>query len=193
MNVAIIPARGGSRRIPGKNKKDFHGRPIICYSIDAAKESGLFHDVIVSTDDDDIKEIALNMGVGVQERVPDMARDEVGTQEVAGHALSMLRFAGSDPQYACVIYATAPMISVGDLVYGLQLLEAGDFHYVYSVGPMMADAGQWYWGKTLSFVRGVSLSHEKTSKVKISNRRVCDINNPIDWKRAEIMYARLTK
>ena len=91
MNAAIIPARGGSKRIPGKNIKLFHGNPIISYSIRAAIESGMFDKIIVSTDDDDISRIAVEYGAEVPfVRPPELSDDFIGTAPVIEHALKWL-------------------------------------------------------------------------------------------------------
>lgn len=90
--VAVIPARGGSKRIPRKNIKPFHGKPLIAYSIEAALKSGLFEQVIVSTDDEEIAQIAQEYGAKVPFLRPkELADDYCGTQEVVSHALSELK------------------------------------------------------------------------------------------------------
>jgi pseudaminic acid cytidylyltransferase len=124
VNVAIIPARGGSKRIPRKNVKAFGGQPIIAYSIDAAVQSGLFARVVVSTDDDDIAEVALRHGAEVPfMRPPELADDFTGTHDVIAHAVRWLVDDGVDVHHACCIYATAPLLQVDDLVRGLDELR----------------------------------------------------------------------
>lgn len=186
-NIAIIPARGGSRRIPRKNIRMFHGKPIIAYSIETASDSGLFKYVYVSTDDDEIATVARSCGASVIRRMPDMAANGVGTQEVMRGALIDLALAGFTPDYACCIYATAPMMRVTDLCYGYAYLRYTNAPYVYSIDPNGADAGQWYWGTYEAFRDGVPLTDGFTHVV--TDRRVCDINTEEDWKRAGAMYA----
>ena len=100
--VAIIPARGGSKRIPRKNIKDFHGKPLIAYSIEAALASGLFEKVLVSTDDDEIAEVARSYGAEVPFiRPKELSDDFTGTGEVVKHALTWLKEHGE--QYATFI------------------------------------------------------------------------------------------
>lgn len=181
-NVAIIPARGGSTRIPRKNVRDFHGHPIIAYSIRAAHESGLFADVIVSTEDKEIVRYALGLGAGVLMRPEELACNEVGTQAVVKHVLSEL----GAYDYACCIYATAPLITVGDLVSGYNALRFSPYPFVYTVGPDGTDAGQWYWGTTHAFLTDIAL--ERGMQYVLPAERVCDINIEADWKRAELMY-----
>ena len=159
--IAVIPARGGSTRIPRKNILEFHGKPIIAYSIETAKASGLFDRIIISTDDREIAEVAVQYGAtDIHERRPEHARNEVGTQEVARQVL--LDYQGFyNPQYVCVIYATAPMMMAEDLKLGLDRLVSTGMDYVYTVGMQpdgtLIDAGQWYFGKIKSFIDGVPL------------------------------------
>lgn len=111
MNVAIIPARGGSKRIPRKNIKAFNGKPIIAYTIEAALISGCFDRVIVSTDDDEIAAVALQYGAEVPFVRPlALADDFATTGVVVTHALNWLIESHSKPSFACVMYATAPFI-----------------------------------------------------------------------------------
>ena len=124
MNVCIIPARGGSKRIPKKNIRDFLGKPMLAYSIQAAIQSGLFQRIIVSTDSEEIADIAKQYGAEVPFMRPaELADDHAGTDAVMTHALKYCQTHGCDPKFACCIYATAPFIRVVDLVKGLDLLE----------------------------------------------------------------------
>lgn len=192
--VAIIPARGGSRRIPRKNIRPFFGKPIIAYSIEAAHESGLFEHggVWVSTDSPEVAEIARYYGAGVHQRRPALAENDVGTQEVMAAALLDLQ--ADTPEridVACCIYATAPLMSVGDLRRGLGMLRACIGPYAYSVDASGRDVGQFYWGERDAFVTGVPLEDARTQKVVIAAKRCCDINTEDDWRRAQDLYARL--
>jgi N-acylneuraminate cytidylyltransferase len=134
MNIAIIPARGGSKRIPGKNIKDFCGKPIIAWSIEAAKASGLFEHVLVSTDDAEIAKVALAWGAEVPfVRPAEIANDYTGTTEVIAHATQWALDQGWPLSAVCCIYATAPFIQIGDLKQGLQLLQSGNWSYAFTV------------------------------------------------------------
>ncbi len=133
MNVAIIPARGGSKRIPRKNILSFCGKPIIAYSIETALLSGLFDKVIVSTDDEEIAEISIEYGAEVPfMRSSELSDDFVGTHEVIGNAVKLLVNMGFNVEYACCIYATAPLISQDDLRKGFQLLKEGSWETVFA-------------------------------------------------------------
>lgn len=134
MNVAIIPARGGSKRIPRKNIKDFCGKPMIAWSIEAALQSGCFERVIVSTDDEEIAEVALRFGAEVPFMRPEeLSGDFVATIPVIKHAIQWLEANQIIPDWVCCIYATAPFISVDALKSGLILIQQQDVDYVFSV------------------------------------------------------------
>ena len=125
MNIAIIPARGGSKRIPKKNIKDFQGKPIVSYSIESALKSNLFDMVIVSTDDDEIAEIAIKYGAEVPFIRPKKLSDDfTGTHEVIGHAVRWLENNGNKIDYVCCLYATAPFIQIKDIVKGFNLIRS---------------------------------------------------------------------
>jgi N-acylneuraminate cytidylyltransferase len=134
MNIAIIPARGGSKRIPGKNIKDFCGKPIIAWSIEAAKASGLFDHVLVSTDDAEIAKVAQAWGAEAPfVRPAEIANDYAGTTEVIAHATQWALDQGWPVSAVCCIYATAPFIQIGDLKQGLQRLQSGSWCYAFTV------------------------------------------------------------
>ena len=132
--VAIIPARGGSKRIPRKNIREFCGKPMIAWSIEAAKLSGCFDRVIVSTDDAQIVEVAKEYGAEVPFiRPPELSDDYTGTLPVIRHAVEWLQQNGEPVDYTCCIYATAPFISPEDLQRGLDLIRQEAASYAFSV------------------------------------------------------------
>lgn len=125
MNIAIIPARGGSKRIPRKNIREFCGQPIIKYSIDAALSSGLFDHVVVSTDCDEIRRIAQECGATTPfDRPRELADDLTPTIPVVRHAITWVSQHLGDVAYACCIYATAPFLESKDLVDAYACLVA---------------------------------------------------------------------
>lgn len=191
MNVAILPARGGSRRIPGKNIRLFHGKPIIQHSIDAAKASGLFDRIYISTDDRATMRIAVRNGCYVHIRSNEYLCGPVaGTQEVARDCI--VNTCGTRYEYACVIYATAPLMLPADLMGGFKKLGLQGNRFVYSVGPDGVDAGQWYWGAATAFWKSLPLEGNSWH-YPLPAERVQDINTESDWLRAEQMYAELHK
>lgn len=121
--IAIITARGGSKRIPGKNMKEFLGKPIICYSIEAALASGLFEEVMVSTDDEEIAQIARDAGASVPfMRSEETANDYATTDDVLLEVLAEYEKRGRTFEYMACIYPTAPFVTGEKLRAALQLL-----------------------------------------------------------------------
>ena len=135
--IAIIPARGGSKRIPRKNIKLFHGKPLIAYSIEIAIQSGVFEKVIVSTDDKEIAEVAKKYGAEVPFiRPKELADDFSGTDDVIEHALRELACNGEKYEYICTIYATAPLLKQKYLIEGYEKLKNSDAIHAFSVTSM---------------------------------------------------------
>lgn len=134
MKVAVIPARGGSKRIPRKNIKDFCGKPMIAWPIEAAQASGLFDHIMVSTDDAEIAEVSKKWGVEVPFMRPaELSDDYTGTTEVIAHATQWALDQGFDVDAVCCIYATAPFVQVKDIKLGLEALESGNWAYAFTV------------------------------------------------------------
>jgi len=185
MKVAIIPARGGSVRVPRKNIKVFHGKPMLTYPVRAAQESKLFDLIVVSTDDADIAHVAYMCGATVMPRAEDDGT--TGTQEVAANVLDDLNVRAD---LACVIYPCTPLLNAHSLTAGLQRLLMPDAKsFAYSVGPDGQDAGAFYWGWALAFRNRTPLEGN-SAQVVLPHEMVCDINTPEDWARAEQMYDR---
>lgn len=134
MKLAVIPARGGSKRIPSKNIKPFGGLPMIAWSIRAAIESQCFDRIIVSTDDGEIAEVAKAQGAEVPFiRPPELSDDLTGTIPVIAHAIQWQNAQGAVTSQVCCIYATAPFVQASDLQRGLQLLQSTGADYAFSV------------------------------------------------------------
>lgn len=139
MRIAVIPARGGSRRIPRKNIKPFCGKPMIAWSIEAAHASGCFDRVIVSTEDVEVSRVASEFGAEVPFKRPaKLADDFTGTLAVMKHAVDWCAAHGPVPEQVCCIYATAPFLQADDLRRGRNLLASEDCDYVFSVAPFEA-------------------------------------------------------
>jgi len=138
MKVAIIPARGGSKRIPRKNVREFCGQPLIAYSILAAKNSDLFDHVIVSTDDDQIRDIANQNGAETPfVRPTELANDHATTVPVINHAVSWVQQHMGKVDHACCIYATAPFIQAKALRESYEMLISRKVGgYVFSAATM---------------------------------------------------------
>ncbi len=221
--LAIIPARGGSKRIPRKNIRLFHGKPIIAYSIEAGLRCGLFDTVMVSTDDDSIREIAEKYGASVPfMRSEKNSSDTATTLEVINEVLGLYRDMRRHYDEVCCIYATAPLIQEKDLQTGLEMLKGN----VASVFPVTAfsfpilrslkvddennvsmnwpkfahsrsqdlpaayhDAGQWYWIRP-ELIKD-SLYTNTSKAVILSEIKVQDLDNEVDWQMAELKYTLL--
>jgi pseudaminic acid cytidylyltransferase len=133
-SVAIIPARGGSKRVPRKNIKHFHGKPMIAWAIEMTQRSDLFEEIIVSTDDSEIAEIATTYGANVPFMRPaSLSNDFASTIDVIEHAVSQLQQDGLFFDFACCIYATAPLLQADDVLKGLIALNESDADYAYAV------------------------------------------------------------
>ena len=134
MRVAVIPARGGSKRIPRKNIKIFCGKPMIAWSIEAAQRSGCFERIVVSTDDNEIADVALKYGAQVPFMRPaELADDFTGTVPVIAHAVEWLKKNEINATEVCCIYATSPFLMADDLIRGLEILLTSQSEYALSV------------------------------------------------------------
>ena len=179
--IVIIPARGGSRRIPRKNIKAFLGKPIIAYSIELAKQ--VSNRVIVTTDDPVIRKVAEEFGAETVERPPELARDEIGTQEVVDHTLKNLGVQGLSD--VCALYATAPLLTPEDIRRAwLAHSRDPDMTCRYSTNPYGDPSGGFYiaWADFFD-ARLDPYQHGfawPTADI--------DINDEGDWKMAEKLY-----
>lgn len=135
--IAVIPARGGSKRIPRKNIKPFCGKPMIAYSIEAAIRAGIFDEIIVSTDDEEIADIAKTAGASVPFMRPkELSDDYTATGAVVEHAIKFLQARGDRIKFVCTIYATAPLIDEFYIKLGLEKLRASNAKNAFSCTSM---------------------------------------------------------
>ena len=143
MKIAVIPARGGSKRIPRKNIKIFDGLPMIGYAIKAAFQSDLFDQVIVSTDDDEIAQVARSFGATAPfKRPPELSDDQTVTVPVIGHAVSWILEQGGKVDSACCIYPCVPFLKASLLVDSYQLFNSKQAEYVYPIVEFQASPWQ---------------------------------------------------
>jgi len=190
MKVVIIPARGGSQRIKGKNTKVFHGRPIIGYSIDVARASKIFDKIVVSTEDKSVASVARSAGADIVDRPKALAEDDIGTQEVIRHAIDALKL--DDKDVVCCLYPTAPLLLPLDLQMGYHMLMLRPCSYVISVGSEpLRDIGNYYMGFASLFRSQMPLCTIQTGVYPIPIERAIDINSVEDWEMAEAMYEKL--
>jgi len=135
--LCVIPARGGSKRIPKKNIKEFFGKPLMAYSIEIALKSKLFKKVVVSTDDEEIAKIAKKYGAEVPfMRPPKLSNDFTGTDDVVKHAVEFLQNQGESYEYVCTLYATAPLLQQKYLIQGYEKLKQSDAIHSFSATSM---------------------------------------------------------
>ena len=139
MKIAVIPARGGSKRIPRKNIKAFAGKPMIAYAIEAALACGLFEHVVVTTDDAEIADIARKYGAEVPFMRPsELSNDYAATTPVIAHAVTACRDLGWPVDVACCIYPGVPLIDVADLRAAHELFESTGAPYAFTVAHFPA-------------------------------------------------------
>ena len=218
MNIAIITARGGSKRIPHKNRKEFCGKPIIEYSIEAA----IFDTVMVSTDDNKIAEIAKNAGAEVPfMRSAETSNDYATTADVLMEVLEKYKERGIRYENACCIYPTAPFVTGNKLRRAMDMLvnekkdsvmpvvpfsfpplrgmviNDGKLEYKWQEYAMKRsqdleeiyhDCGQFYVFRVKSFEKEKKLVTDNTAGMIISELEVQDIDNETDWELAEMKY-----
>ncbi|MFI0844284.1 pseudaminic acid cytidylyltransferase [Mesorhizobium sp. IMUNJ 23232] len=133
MRVAVIPARGGSKRVPRKNVRVFAGKPMIAWAIKAAADSGVFDHILVSTDDVEIRDVAVAAGAEAPFLRPaELSDDHTGTRKVIQHAIHEAERAFGPVDAACCIYATAAFVEPDDLRHGLERLTADGRQFAFS-------------------------------------------------------------
>lgn len=183
MRTAIFPARGGSVRIPRKNVRPFAGKPMLQWPIEAARASGLFSHMVVSTDDLEIAELARRLDCDVHMRAPDDGT--TGTQEIAGRVLDWMGAVGD----ACVIYPCSPMLQAADLqrLVDTHAETRRTSPFLASILDTNADAGCFYLGPAEAFRRRAPLE-PNAQWMRVDSARFIDINTPEDWARAESMF-----
>lgn len=214
--IAIIPARGGSKRIPRKNIKPFLGVPMLHWPLRAAQASGLFDRIVVSTDDRAIADSARDAGAEALMRPADLSDDHTGVVPVLRHAL---RAAGQGVDEACLIYATAPFLRAEDLRRGHDALDGACFTLSVTSFPFpiqrallrgpqgrvamfqpeheqtrsqdlpeaFHDAALFAWGTRAAWLSDRALYGPDTAMVDIPRHLVQDVDTPEDWTRAEYM------
>jgi N-acylneuraminate cytidylyltransferase len=216
--LALIPARGGSKRIPGKNSRLFMGKPIIQYSIDAASASEIFTDIWVSTDKDEIAELCRTKKIHVHDRSAEAASDVATISEVLKEVLVDLNIHQGT---LCLIYATAPFVDADMLKKSyrefvtsgadsllpvvrysfpiqramksedgwLQMIQPENMHVRSQDLPAsFHDAGLFFWINVEKFLQSGKVFMDKTLAFEVDEMYCQDIDNESDWKAAELKY-----
>jgi N-acylneuraminate cytidylyltransferase len=223
-NIAIIPARGGSKRIPRKNIREFAGIPAISRTIKFALSTGIFSEVIVTTDDYEIAEISLSAGATfIVNRSDLLSGDNVPTVPVISDALMQFNYQESLESFVCCLYPINPFLDYTFLNKGLDILKSNtSINYVNPVvtfpypieralkidsnglvqmlnpihlvtrsqdlGDFVHDAGQWYWGRGETWLRGASLLSNSIG-VRVPRWLSQDIDTMEDWRYAELLFS----
>ena len=214
-SVAIITARGGSKRIPHKNIRDFCGKPIISYSIEAALSSDVFDEVMVSTDDEAIASIARSFGAAVPfMRSAESANDYASTDDVIAEVLRTYEAGGTRFDRFCCIYPTAPFVTAEKLKNAMALLDQAEsvmpvvaFSYPPQRGiilengrirrkyqdleKMYHDCGQFYACRTDAFFRDGTTDVDDLVPMIMPEMEVQDIDTEEDWAIAELKYRKM--
>ena len=133
MKLCVIPARGGSKRIPRKNIRPFAGRPMLTYAVDAAQQSCQFDAIVVSSDDEEILSLSEQLGAKPLLRPSVLADDFTSTVAVIAHAIEVCQAWGWQPQAACCIYPTVPLLRGDDLIGAWEILQRSQADYVFPV------------------------------------------------------------
>lgn len=166
----------------------FAGKPIIAYSIETAKKSGLFKKIVVSTDSAKIAQIADDYGAHFLPRPEELANDTATTDEVILHALASER---KDYKYACCIYPTAPLLKLGYFKFGYELLKKFGNTCIVSVTTDLVDAGQFYWINVKKYLKTGKILSNGSFPIIVPD--VIDINTMADWNLAEKKFIELNK
>jgi N-acylneuraminate cytidylyltransferase len=216
-NLAIIPARGGSKRIPKKNIKDFLGKPVIAYSIEAALRSGLFEEVMVSTDDKEIAETAMKYGAKVPFfRSSETSNDFAPLNDVLKEVVSEYKKRGREFDLICLMLPTAPLITLDNLRKGYELINNSGFDSVRpvvrfgfpiqrsfrlnednSVEPIFPEEfpkrsqdlePAFHDSGQFYWIKGDKDLSSNKGAFEIPETEVQDIDNETDWKLAELKF-----
>jgi N-acylneuraminate cytidylyltransferase len=213
MNIAIIPARGGSKRIKNKNSKIFFGKPIISYAIQLALKSKIFEEVIVSSNDKKIIKMSKKYGAKILFKRPKyLSKNHVPIIDVVSHAVKKIIKLNFKPVNICCIFPISPMITKGILVRSLKFLNEKKFNYVFPVTEQtysnqnklyifnkiisknkrksqpFFDAGQFYWGTANAWKKKLNIFSDKSGIIHLSSKKFVDVNNLSDWKILEKNY-----
>ena len=222
MNIAIIPAKINSRRIKKKNIKIFVEKPIIQYSVEAAKKSKIFDKIYVSTDSTKISNFSKKLGVEVIKRPLKLSANKVGILDVIKYSIIYLNTKKIKPSNVCCIFSTCPMIEYKKICQGYRLFKRLKPNYLISASSFNSnifssfklnakkkiiktfpkifnsnngdkiniyyDAGQFYWGKTETWLKKIPMFTSKSSIIKIDRSKSQDINTMEDWKFAKFLF-----
>jgi pseudaminic acid cytidylyltransferase len=192
--IAVIPARGGSKRIPRKNVKVFSGRPMITYAIAAAQESQLFDHIVVTTDDSEIAEVAQKNGAEVPFMRPvSLSDDFTPTVPVVAHAIEMCEEIDWDFDYVCCIYPCVPFIQVGDLKQAFELLVGSEANFAFPVveyaPPIQRALKMNDLGEISSFFPDFELSRTQDLERSFHDAGQFYWGSKVSWRKSERVHS----
>tara|TARA_Y100000389_G_scaffold126223_1_gene123596 strand:+ start:9538 stop:10230 length:693 start_codon:yes stop_codon:yes gene_type:complete len=223
MKIAIILAKSYSKRIPNKNFLKFHGKPMIYWTIQAAKKSKLFDKIIIATDSDKIIKKFKKYNIDFIKRPKELNKEKYGIDEVMKYCLSYL---SEKVEYACCLYACAPLISYRDIKSGLSKIETNKYKYIFAASnfshpversfkvdkgkiKMISkkffnttskfftetyhDTGYLYWAKASTWKKDFISYGSKSSFVKIPNWRAQDLDTLDDLKKVDLIFQSLKR
>jgi pseudaminic acid cytidylyltransferase len=217
LNIAIIPARKNSQRIKNKNIKKFLGKPIISYSIKAAKNSNIFDKIVVTTDSKLIKRLSLKNGANIViNRSKKLSSNHVGIVEVVKDTIKTLEKKIGKINYVCCIFATAPLIEISKIKTAFKAIKKKKKGFIFSAKKVnqdisnifylekkkikkiinkknekkdiVTDAGQFYWAKKDVWMKEKTTFSANSSFILLDKMKVQDINTIDDWRIAELMF-----
>jgi N-acylneuraminate cytidylyltransferase len=217
LNIAIIPARKNSQRIKNKNIKNFLGKPIISYSIKAARDSNVFDKIVVTTDSKLIKKVSLKSGADIViNRTKKLSYNNIGIVEVVRNTIKILEKKIGKINYVCCIFATAPLIEISKIKTAFRVIKKKKKGFVFSAKKinqdisnifylekkkikkiinkknkkkdLVTDAGQFYWAKKEVWMKEKTTFSKDSSYILLDKMKAQDINTIDDWKLAEIMF-----
>ena len=212
MNIAIIPARGKSKRIKNKNLKIFFGKPIISYAIKLALNSKIFKEVVVTTNDEKIIKISKKYGAKVFKRPEHLSKNSVPIIDVVSHAIKKIEKLNLKPSKVCCIFPISPMITKKILHKGFTILNKKKLNYVFPItkdtysnqnklfvlnekitknkkkSGVFFDAGQFYWGTVAAWKKKLNIFGNKSGIINLCSKKFIDVNNLADWKTLKKNY-----
>lgn len=183
MNICVIPARGGSKRIPRKNIKPFFGRPVISYAIELAFESTLFDRILVTTEDEEIGELAIDYGAEWHHRSPENANDIAIDFQVIQEVLKTV-----NADYLCYLYPVTPLLEKRHLKRGFDMVLSGLWDVVWATGTNGEEAGAFYWLACKADVSKERYYHDWVP-IELDQFSYHDVNTPEDWRVMAEKYA----
>lgn len=217
MILAIVPARGGSKRVKNKNILKIGNKPMIYHTIQTLKKSKIFDEIVVTTDSKKIQNISIKSGASIYfTRPKNLSNDHVGTFEVINHSINFFKNKLKKiPKYVCCVYPTSILVNTKDIIQSFNKIKEDKWNFVFSVTSfdhppqrgfyiinnkinmidkknykkrtqdlkkIFHDAGQFYWGKTDSWLKKKFLFSEKSYAFNLPKYRAVDIDNVDDLK-----------